>query len=406
MRTPSEGSRDDSLPPPWGETAVRAAIALIPRAEEIADHSVGWVCEHDPEYSDLVPTADLRNASRLCVQLVLSQVAAQPLADELHTASEAIGRARAAQTAPLEAVLRGLRIDYRLVWEAMLELAATDPDLDMLELLTAGAARVWDVIDAISVAVAAAYREVEGELRRSSEEQAAILMSALIRGASPVDVTVRQAAAQIGLTASERFVVCCADAADSFKVSGEAMRRLLAASGMRSAWYAESGTQVGVVQIGSQTPGAVRDVLATMSDIRVGISAVLDGLGAVRDNVWQAEAALRAIPQAASGAVTIETHLVASITAATPDLALLLSRRVLAPLSVLRPAERARILRTVAAYVNGTGSVSETASELHYHRNTIVNHLRQFEQHTGKSLHNPRELAEIVIALEAERMIG
>jgi DNA-binding PucR family transcriptional regulator len=74
---------------------------------------------------------------------------------------------------------------------------------------------------------------------------------------------------------------------------------------------------------------------------------------------------------------------------------------VLAPLSALRPAERERLLRTVSSYLAGSGSVAETASELHYHRNTIINHLRQFEECTGKSLHRPRDVAEIVIALEA-----
>jgi PucR C-terminal helix-turn-helix domain/GGDEF-like domain len=381
-------------------------MTLLPRAQEIADRSVGWVCEHDPEYTDLVTVADLRHASRLCVQLVLSQVAALPAADELRDAPQAIGQARAAQAAPLEAVLRALRIDYRLVWEAMLDLAATEDDLDMLELLTDGAARVWDVIDAISVAAAAAYREVEAELRRSSEEQARVLMSALLRGTAPVSSTVRQAAAHIGLSPNERFVVCCADAASSSAVSGETMRRALAGGGLRSAWYTEAGSHIGVVQIGSQSSDVVRDAFATISDIRVGISSAAGGLGAVRDNLWQAEAALRAIPPGASGAATIETHLLASIAAAAHDLVLLLSRRVLGPLSVLRPSERARILRTVATYIGGRGSVAETADELHYHRNTIVNHLRQFELHTGKSLHIPRDLAEIVIALEAERTAG
>jgi DNA-binding PucR family transcriptional regulator len=71
---------------------------------------------------------------------------------------------------------------------------------------------------------------------------------------------------------------------------------------------------------------------------------------------------------------------------------------------VLRPSERERILRTVAAYIAGGGSVARTAAELHYHRNTIVNHLRQFERRSGRSLHEPRDLAEIVLALEAERL--
>ena len=89
-----------------------------------------------------------------------------------------------------------------------------------------------------------------------------------------------------------------------------------------------------------------------------------------------------------------------------PDLAALLSRQVLGPLSVLRPSERERILRTVSAYIAGGGSIAGAADELHYHRNTIINHLRRFERQTGRSLREPKDLAEIVLALEAERLAG
>jgi DNA-binding CsgD family transcriptional regulator len=380
---------------------VRAARALLPRAQEIADRSVGWVCGHDPEYSDLVTVADLRHASRLCVQLVLSQVAGLELDDELRGGPEEIGRARAAQAAPLEAVLRSLRIDYRLVWEAMLALAAAGDDLDMLELLTDGAARVWDVIDAVSVGVAAAYREVEAELRRSSEEQARILLGALIRGTAPVASIVRQSPAHLGLSMNACFVVCCAEASPSAGSSSEAMRRALAAKGMRSLWYAESDGHVGLVEVGAGGPEDVREILAALPEARAGISAIAQGLAGVRDSVWQAEAALHSLPPGRPAVATIESRLLASIAAAAPDLVTLLAGRVLAPLSALRPAERARLLRTVSSYLAGSGSVAETAAELHYHRNTIINHLRQFEERTGKSLHRPRDVAEIVIALEA-----
>jgi DNA-binding PucR family transcriptional regulator len=390
----------------WGLTAVRSALALLPGADEIAEHSVDWVREHDPEYAGLVTVPELRAASRACVRLVLSRVAATALDDELCAAPERIGRGRAVSSAPLEAVLRALRIDYRLVWEAMLDLAATHEDLDMLELLTDGAARVWDVIDEVSVGVAEAYREVEAELQRSSEEQARSLIGALLRGTAPLGATLRQAAVHIGFGIGERFVVCSVAASEAAIISEESLRRALARAGMRSAWYSESGTHLGVVQISRATPEQVGTALGTIAGVRAGISSEADGLGATRENVWEAEAALRAIPPGLPGTALIETHLLPSLAGAAPDLATLLSRQVLGPLSVLRPSERERLLRTVSAYIAGGGSVVGTADELHYHRNTIINHLRRFERQTGRSLHQPRDLAEIVLALEAERLGG
>jgi hypothetical protein len=392
--------------PAWGLTAVRSALILLPGADEIAERSVDWVREHDPEYTGRVTVPELRAASRSCVRLVLSRVAGVALDDEVRSAPERIGRGRAVQSAPLEAVLRALRIDYRLVWEAMLDLAASHEDLDMLELLTDGAARVWDVIDEASVGVAEAYREVEAELKRSSEEQARSLVGALLRGTAPLGATLRRAAMYIGFGVGERFVVCSVAAAETAMISEEGLRRVLARAGMRSAWYSESGTHLGVVQINQETPDQVGAALATMAGVRAGISSVVDGLGATRENVWEAEAALRAIPSGRPGTAMIETHLLPSLAGAAPDLAALLCRQVLGPLSAIRPSERERILRTVAAYIAGGGSIAGTAHELHYHRNTIINHLRRFERHTGRSLHQPQDLAEVVLALEAERLGG
>jgi hypothetical protein len=349
---------------------------------------------------------ELRAASRSCVRLVLTRVAGGAIDEVLGSAPERIGRGRAAQSAPLEAVLRALRIDYRLVWEAMLDLAATNEDLDMLELLTDGAARVWDVIDEVSVAVASSYRDVEAELWRSSEEQGRALIGALLRGAGPLGTALRRAAAHVGFATGERFVVCCVDGAETAMISEEALRRALARVGMLSAWYSEPGTHVGVVQIGSREPEEVADALKTIDGVRAGISSAADGLGATRESVWEAEAALRAIPPGQPGTATIGTDLLASVASAAPDLAALLSRHVLGPLRELRPSERDRILRTVAAFVAAGGSVAQTAAELHYHRNTIVNHLSRFECETGHSLHRPRDVAEIVLALEAQRLAG
>ncbi len=391
-------------PPSWGLTAVHSALALLPRAEEIAERSVDWVREHDSDYTGHVTVPELQAASRSCVQLVLSRVAGLAIDDELRVVPERIGRGRAAQAAPLEAVLRALRIDYRLVWEAMLDLAAKNEELDMLELLTDGAARVWDVIDEVSVRVAAAYREVETELQRSSEEQARTLIGALLRGTAPLGATLRQAAVHIGFATGERFVVCCVAPAGANMISEESLRRALARAGMRSAWYSESGTYLGVVELAAPSSPEVADVLEMIPGVRAGISSVADGLGATREHVWQAEAALRAIAPGEPGAATIDTHLLASLAGAAPDVAALLARQVLGPLSALRPSERERILRTVTAYITGGGSVARTALELHYHRNTIVNHLREFERWTGRSLHHPRDIAEIVLALEAERL--
>ena len=188
--------------------------------------------------------------------------------------------------------------------------------------------------------------------------------------------------------------------------SSDAMKRALAGEGMLSVWHRETESHIGIIEVGPRCVDTVVEVLRTLPDARVGLSPVTQGLAGVRANVWLAESALRSVPPGTAGVATLDTHLLESIVASAHDLALLLYQQLLESLSELRPKERSRILATVSAYLQGSGSVADTASQQHYHRNTIINHLRQFEQHTGRSLHKPRDVAEIVIALEGSRLRG
>lgn len=56
------------------------------------------------------------------------------------------------------------------------------------------------------------------------------------------------------------------------------------------------------------------------------------------------------------------------------------------------------IVETIQVYA-GSGSVSDTASALHCHRNTVMNRIRRFEEVTGISLRSPRSLAMVQLCL-------
>jgi DNA-binding PucR family transcriptional regulator len=75
-------------------------------------------------------------------------------------------------------------------------------------------------------------------------------------------------------------------------------------------------------------------------------------------------------------------------------------------LAALRPAreqERARLLETVRVHLEGDGSLTTTARRLFRHRNTVLNHLRRFEELTGMDLSRPRDVTTAVLALRALR---
>lgn len=387
-------------------TAEHVALTLLPHAEEITRQSVAWTSEHDALYRDMVPLDDLYASSLQCVQLVLSLVAGISIPSDLAIAPESIGRRRAEQLVPLEAVLRSLRVDYRITWESMLEVVSSDTTVDRVESLTGGTARIWDSIDSVSVRVAAAYRAFEADMQRTGTERTQALLGSLLRGSGPVSSIVRQASAHLRLPLDERLIVCCAERIDGGRAASEEVERVLAVRGIRSLWYTELVSVAGMIEAGGRVVSEVADALAPLDRWRVGLSPVMQGLGGVRRHVWLAEAALNALSAGTPGVATFETHALACIAAASEDLSIQLFEQLFAPLSTLRPSERSRILGTVTAYLEGGGSISDTAAGAHCHRNTVINHLRQFERLTGKSLNTPRDIAELVLALEGARHRG
>jgi hypothetical protein len=384
-------------------TAQEVALALLPRADEITQKSVAWTCEHDALYRDMVPMDDLYGASLQCVQLVLSLVAGIAIPADIAVAPESIGRRRAEQLVPLEAVLRSLRSDYRIAWESMLELVSNDPTVGRVESLTGGTAKIWDSIDAVSVRVAAAYRAFEADMHRAGSERTQALLGGLLRGSGPVNAIVRQASAHLGLPLAERLIVCYAEHIDGGRPATEEIERVLASRGIRSLWYQELVSVAGVIEAGDRAVSDIAAVMAQLDHWRIGLSPVVQGLGGVRRYVWLAEATLNALAIGGSGVATFETHALACIAAASADLSAQLFEQLFAPLSALRPSERSRLLDTVTAYLEGGGSIVDTAAKVHCHRNTVINHLRQFERLTGKSLNKPHDIAELVLALEGAR---
>jgi DNA-binding PucR family transcriptional regulator len=77
---------------------------------------------------------------------------------------------------------------------------------------------------------------------------------------------------------------------------------------------------------------------------------------------------------------------------------------VLGPFLDLDRAERELLAHTVNAWLDCSGSTARAARRLFCHRNTVLSRLRRVERLTGRRLGNPREAAEVILALEAVRL--
>ena len=64
------------------------------------------------------------------------------------------------------------------------------------------------------------------------------------------------------------------------------------------------------------------------------------------------------------------------------------------------------LLTTARAWLAHGGSTSAAAHELFLHRNTVRHRLRRLEVVTGRDLAHPAQAAEVMVALEAARVLG
>jgi DNA-binding PucR family transcriptional regulator len=95
----------------------------------------------------------------------------------------------------------------------------------------------------------------------------------------------------------------------------------------------------------------------------------------------------------------------AMLVSAAPAEAERVATTVLGSILALKGHESAVLIRTLRTWCANDGSPDRTAELLHCHANTIRYRLRRIETLTGRSLRSPQDLAEIVTALNALRVI-
>ncbi len=134
-------------------------------------------------------------------------------------------------------------------------------------------------------------------------------------------------------------------------------------------------------------------------EVRAGISPVTEDFGHTPQAVRMARTSLAA---SADGQVTFfSDSAVATMAAGAPDVASELAAVVLYRVLKLPDPEQATILDTVRTWFSTGGSVAETAREMFLHPNTVRNRLRRLESLTSRSLSDPRQAAEVYLAVVA-----
>ena len=376
-----------------------AAGALLGRVDELGDLAAAETRASEDSYLALVETEDLRGACRETVTLLLNKLAGADDPGGERTLDD-IGRRRARQGISMDAMLRSFRIDFRIVWELLIHwLEERRPDVRVD--WKAFVVPLWQAVDEISVRVGHAYRVAEHELVDERERDLHALFDELLHGTGPMSAVVRRIASRFGLGEQDRYVVVRADAGPRARQPD----RALAEMGVHSVWLPGSDVLTGIVAArrddDERLSGYLRDVLGT----RAGVSPPYTALRDTRRQVWMADAARDSTPPGSAAVVFLADDLPAAFIGGAPEIADYLGSTLLTALGAARPQERERLLETVRTHLEGDGSLTETARRLFRHRNTVLNHLRRFEELTGLDLSRPRDIATAVLALRAVRRI-
>lgn len=289
----------------------------------------------------------------------------------------------------MDAMLRSFRLDFRVVWELLLEERPDAVDWRAFVL------PLWEAVDEISVRVSQAYRVAESEMLGERERDLQALFDELLHGTGPMSAVVRQIASRYGLGEQDRYVLVRVDAGS---LSPD---RALAELGVHSVWLFDGEVLTGIVAVPASDDARLSTCLRSFLGTRAGVSPPYVALEDTRRQVWLADAARDSTAPGSGAVVFLTDDPPSGFVGGAPEIASFLGSWLRSALSPARPEERERVLETVRAFVDGSGSVTATARSLFRHRNTVLNHLRRFEELTGLDLSRPRDTATTVLALRA-----
>jgi PucR-like helix-turn-helix protein/diguanylate cyclase with GGDEF domain len=387
------------------------AARVLDRVPALADALVQTIEEQNPGYRTMavVPRDDLWRSCHDNLTGVLRMIAQPPPGSgpdggrEQYAAAWATGRRRAEQGMPLDDVLRSFRLGGRLVWEALIDQAHADHLVGAEGLLDV-ATRVWEVVDATSAQVAAAYHVAESDLLRADAHRMAILWEGLLNGQAKVTAFAYEVSRILGVPVEGPYAVVVADVGAAAGGTAQ-LRQRLAAQEIVSVWQARADALVGLLALRQPALGgvlgAVREALAAPA----GVSLVVRGLAEVDTAYRQAMLARRSVLGDRAEVAALEERLPDALLLSSPELAHQLMRRWLGRLLEIAPAERRLLLETLQIWVATGGSVKHTADGAFCHRNTVINRLQRMQTITGHDFADPACLVELKLALRAAALL-
>ena len=377
---------------------------LLARRQEVVDGMVDRIQREIAFYrADTVDREDLWASCNTNVDSIVTPLLTGEAVDL--TSPRDTGRRRAEQHAPLPAVMAAYRIGFRHLWESLVAQARQHGTASS-DVLVDAASTMWATHDAFTDAMTTAYRDAMATEMIRDERERSTLVDALLDGRIGDMAEIWDVADVLRLPAQGPCVVIAAEVPH---IAQEALPKAewrLAEYGIASAWCLRPDLQVGIACLGDLSRLKILvEILSDVATGRVGVSPPYPALAQTAPALRLARLALAANPPNTVGVAQFDASPLAVTAISAADVLARVSRTVLGSLLDLPADEQSVLLETLEAWRDNNGSASEAAAKLYCHANTVRHRLHRIEDLTGRSLTDPRAVADLCLALEGVRLM-
>jgi hypothetical protein len=336
------------------------------------------------------------------LRYVLDELSGIPVPAENGPA--AYGRMRAEERVPLEVVLHAYRVAWAELWSGLLATVA-EGELSNEDLLSASTEFFW-MADDYAGRMLAAYRKRARELLVREEAERSATLEGVFSGYLHGSEALWEAAALLNLPYEGRFVVVAAAPPTAGRAALPEIKQALERARITSAWRLAPDVETGIVSLrAADSITTLIDELRRRRGVRAGISAPFTLLAGTPHALHLARLVLGTLPEGAAATKQFDDSPIAALLAASPETAGELHKSVFGSLIQLPAEDLETLLLTLSTWFDVGGSMTDAAKRLYVHPNTIRYRLRRVQTQTGRSLENPRDVADLRAALIAHDMI-
>jgi hypothetical protein len=372
---------------PWTTLDPRVAGPLRPRVATLVGEVIDAVQAAVPEYEALDPavTRGVHVALDGFLDLVEGGDETRLPGREVY---ERFGQAEARSGRSLDALLTAYRAGARVAWRGFAE-AGHRGGVDPLALYTLAEA-IFAYIDEISTASAEGHAREQSLAAREQQERRRRLVEALLRSPQPPAAEVAGAAAAAGWDLPERVAALAFDADAPERVDARLSASALVTRVEGVGW---------ALVPDPAAPGRRAELERALGGVAAAIGPGV-ALAGVPRSAQRARLALDLVARPdGGGLVAADEHLLDLILQRDPELVQELADRRLAPLDQLPANARARLLETLAAWLDAHGEARPAADALHVHVQTVRYRLGQLRDLLGDALDDPEARLELALAL-------